>query len=417
MTDVTGSMFISYRRSPARHSGDLEALLVRDALRDRGVPTWRDLDDLNLVPTEDDLIATLSSEEIAGAVMLVSPETEESQMVRVVEAPAILDRFQKFDGFILKPVLINLGYTDIDRVLGRPGAFQKISHFDIDHIAKSTLDAADARRIAKAVLKHRLQAIHHRDPGQAFSIGLYSRRSPSAKGLILCHDVTPYFTDRESAPGAYPKIETALYDAASALAATGNKISLVARGNAALPLGVLFGAVYSPFVFDLGWKQAAPGAPEETWSLKSGVADIPTTVQITKDNLQSEDLLLVVSINADVDHAAAEYCEAANFSPRATISVRLADGPLQLGQTISPQQGLKIAYKAINATRNLKTQLRMKRANLHLLMACPLSLAVLLGQNLNTFGECVIYEHFSDRTPAYAQVHRFKPSNFIYSPC
>ena len=197
-------------------------------------------------------------------------------------------------------------------------------------------------------------------------------------------------------------------------AATGDKISLVARGNAALPLGVLFGAVYSRFVFDLFWKQTAPGAPEETWSLQSDVADIPVTVQITKDNLQSEDLLLAVSINADVDRAAAEYCETANFSPRATISVGLSDGPLQLGQTISPQQGLKIAYKAINATRNLKTQLRMKRANLHLFLACPLSLAVLLGQNLNTFGECVIYEHFGDQTPAYAQVHRFKPSNFTY---
>ena len=47
-------------------------------------------------------------------------------MVCVVEAPAILDRFNRRDGFVLKPVLINIAYHDVDRVLGQRGAFQKI---------------------------------------------------------------------------------------------------------------------------------------------------------------------------------------------------------------------------------------------------------------------------------------------------
>ncbi len=414
MTEVTGRVFISYRRSPARNAGDAEALLLRDALRDRGVPTWRDLDDLNPVPTEDELIATLNNEEISGAVMLVSPEMQDSQMVRMVEAPAILDRFQRRDGFILKPVLIDLAYEDIDRVLDRPGAFQEMKRFDIDRIRKESLEPEDARRIAKAVLRQRLAGVLDRDPSRPFSIGLYSRRSPSAVGLTLRHDVTPYFVGRKPAPGAFAKIEAALYDAASALATTGDRIAVVARGNAALPLGVLFGAVYSPFVFDLVWKQAAPGAPEADWSLRSGLADVETTISNTKGNLGSEDLLLAASINADVDHAAAEYLEVSRFSPRAMISLRLVGGPLQRGQTISPQQGLKIAYDLIDAARNLKTELRMRRASLHLFLACPLSLAVLIGQNLNTFGQCVVYEHFSDQRPAYAPVHRFKPSNFTY---
>ena len=414
MTDVTGRMFISYRRSPGRNSGDAEAQLVRDALRDRGIPTWRDLDDLNPVPTEDDLISTLEGEEIAGAVMLVSPEIEDSPMVRRVEAPAILDRFQRRDGFILKPVLINLAYKDIDRVLDRPGAFQEMKRFDIDRIRRESLGFEDARRIARAVLRQRLAAVRDQDPSRPYLLGLYSRRSPPARGLSLRHDFTPYFVGRKPESGAYSKIEAALCDAATALATTGDRIALIARGNAALPLGVLFGAVYSPFVFDLVWKQAALGASETDWSLTSGLAGVETTISDTKGNLGSEDLLLAVSINADVDHAAAEYLEASEFSPRATISLRLVDGPLQYGGSISPQQGLKIAYDAINSARNLKTKLRMKRANLHLFLACPLGLAVLIGQNLNTFGECVVYEHFADKTPAYASVHRFRPSNFTY---
>ena len=96
------------------------------------------------------------------------------------------------------------------------------------------------------------------------------------------------------------------------------------------------------------------------------------------------------------------------------ISVGLVDGPLQRGQTITPQQGLKIARDAINAARSLKDRLRMRRANLHLFLACPLALAVLIGQDLNTFGKCFVYEHFDDRTPAYERVHGFRPSSFTY---
>ena len=414
MTDLRGRMFISYRRSPGRATGDAEAVLIRDALRDRGVPTWRDLEDLGPDPTEDELIETLRDEEIAGAVMLVTPEVATSNMVRVVEAPAILDRFSAGNGFLLKVVLINLAYDEVDGVLGRPGAFQEVKHFNIDRIANETLEAEDARRIAKGVLKQRLETIRRNDPRGEFSVGLYSRRSPGVKGYVIRHDVTAYFDGRAAAAGAYAKIETALYDAATTLAETGEKISVVARGNAALPLGVLFGAIYSPFVFDLVWKQAAPGAPDEDWSLKSGVEDVAVTVRSTRGDLGSEDLVLAVSINADVDQATAEYLEAARFSPRATISVGLANGPLKRGEALSPQQGLKVTYEAIDAARREKTKLRMKRANLHLFLACPLSLAVLIGQNLNTFGACTVYEHFSDQTPSYARVHCVGPSNFTY---
>ena len=414
MTDLTGSMFISYRRSPARSTGDEEASLVRDALRDRGIPTWRDLDDLKPVPTEDDLIATLTSEATAGAVLLVSPEVETSPMICKVEAPTILDRFRQGDGFFIKPVLIDLDYGDADRILGYSGVFQAIRHFDIHRIKSKSLDADDARTIANAVLKQRLEAIRAQHPNQAVSIGLYSRRSPSAEGLTLRHDVTPYFTNRDALPLAYANIEAALFDAASALAATGNRISVVARGNAALPLGVLFGAVYSPFVFDLVWEQSAPWGEPENWSIKSDVAQVATTVHVVKNDPTSEDLLLAVSINAVVDHAAAEYVTAANLSPRAMISIGLADGPLKRGETITPQQGLKIARDALDAARTLKDRLRMTRANLHLFLSCPLALAVLIGQDLNTFGQCFVYEHFSERTPAYARVHGFSPSSFTY---
>lgn len=416
MTNVTGSIFISYRRSPARSSGDEEARLVCHALRDRGVPTWRDLDDLNSVPTEDGLRATLSSKEIAGAVLLISPEVETSDMIRKVEAPEIFERFQRMDGFFVQPVLINLDYKDVDKILDNPGGFQNISNFNIHRIQKESLDAKDVRQIAKAILKMRLGVIRSRDPNQKLSVGLYSRLSPSAEGLTLLHNFTPYFTNRDAEPMAYKKIETALFDAASTLAATSNQtpIPIVASGNAALPLGVLFGAVYSSFVFNLIWKQFSPWGDLDNWSIKSDTSHISTIVRNSKDCLTSEDLLLAVSVNAFVDPAAVKYARETGLSLRAMISVGLQNGPLQRGQSITAQQGLKVAREAISAARRLKDELRMEKANLHLFLACPLALAVLVGQDLNTFGECFLYEHFSDRKPSYKLVHSFRPSNFTY---
>ena len=389
--------------------------MIRDALRDRGVPTWRDLDDLGPEPTEDELVQTLNDVGIAGAIMLVSPQVATSAMVRVVEAPAILDRYKKRDGFLLKPVLINLDYPDIDRVLDRPGAFQELSRFDILKVPSETLQTADATRIARAVVKLRLRIIKTVDPDAPFELGLFSRRTPGVDGYALRHDVTPYFDGRFATDGTYGTIEAALCDSASALAATGHRIQIAARGNAALPLGVLFGAVYSPFVFDLVWLQSAPGTPPEDWSLKTGIEDVDLDIRVSKGDPQSEDLVLAVSINADVEHAVAEYLETHPLDPRATIHVGLATGPLQRGQTMSARQGLRVTYAAIDAARNLRTQLRLKRVNLHLFLACPLGLAVLIGQNLNTFSDCILYEHIEGGHPAYSEVHRFRPSSFTFT--
>lgn len=422
MTDVTGSMFISYRRAPGRPTGVEEATLVCDALRDRGVPTWRDVQDLGPAPTEEELERTLKDDGIAGAIMLVSPEVEGSTIIRAIEAPLIMSRYLRGDGFLLHIALINVPYEDVDRVLRRPGALQEMRHFNMNRVANDPLDVDDARDIAKAVLKQRLGAIRQEGLGSPFTIRVDSRGAGSTRGDALCHDFRPYFDEKEAAPGAYQSIEIALLDAATALAATrketdvagGRRTAVSACGYAALPLGVLLGAVYSRFIFDLSWIQPAPDGCVEEWSLKAGVEDIATRVEERRNDPNSEDLVLAVSISADIRRAVSEYLTHEGWSPRATVWLGLSSGSLQQGQAITAQQGLKIAREAIGAVRDLKDKLGLPRARLHLFLACPLGLAVLIGQHLNTFGECVGYEHFPDRVPCYSAVHRFKPSNFTY---
>ena len=277
MTDVTGSMFISYRRAPGRPQGVEEATLVCDALRDRGVPTWRDLQDLEAAPTEEELERTLKDGGIAGAIMLVSPEVEGSTMIRAVEAPLIVSRYQKGDGFLLRIALIKVPYDDVDGVLGRPGQLEEMRHFNMDRVENDPLAASDARDIAKAVLRQRLGAIREAGMGRPVTVRIDSRGPGPARGHALRHDFRRHFDGREPVPGAYHNIEVALLDAATALAATNDKnagiegrMAVSACGYAALPLGVLFGAVYARFVFDLSWTQSGPDGSVGGWGKKCG---------------------------------------------------------------------------------------------------------------------------------------------------
>jgi len=419
MTDPTGRYFISYKRSGAppygRPGGNEEALRLRDALRDRGAPTWRDLDDLAPAPTEDELIQTLNDPALAGAVMILTPQVAHSPVVRYVEAPALFNRLAKNDGFILKIVLVGVEYSEADAILDHAGALQAAGRYNLHKVAGDVMSDADARGIAGEMLKARLAAIADKKGGAPFTAGIFSRRSPGAAGFDVRHDVTPYFDGRDAGPDAYEIIHAAFYDAASRLAATGDRIPLIASGNAALPIGVLYGAIHAPFVFDLSWRQAAPGFPEELWS----ISKIPSAIRLDipsakKGDPASQDIVLCVSVNADVDYAVAEYLAAADLEPRAAASVKLAGGPLKRGQTISAEDGLAIARASVDTARKLKTDLYMRRARLHLFLACPLSLAVLIGQDLNTFAECILYEHDSERNPSYREVHRFNPSSFTY---
>lgn len=415
MTDVTGRMFISYRRSPGRPAGDEEGQLLRDALRERGVPTWLDRDDHGSRPTEDNIRSVLQRDDTAGAVMLLSPETKDSPMIRKIECAAILRRFEQDDDFIVQPVLIGLDYPDVASVVGNCGSLLELGNLDIHKVDGNALDEDGAREIAKRVLRHRLKMIGQRSSQSGHGIGLYSRRKAFGSGLSLCHNVSHHFTGRDAIHDAYDKIEAGLYDAASCLSSTAQMIRVEAQGSAALPLGVLFGAVYSRFVYDLTWKQDCPDGTQCGWKMLPGTGGGDVVVRVSPGTPESGDLVLALSINQRVDAAVAGYLATNDIAVRSTVSIGLNEGPLGPGDPhLSADRGRAIVGKVIRSLRNAVDDLGMEQANVHVFASCPLAMAVMIGHHLNTFGKCVLYEHLPDRHPCYARVHEFAPSGFTY---
>ena len=386
--------------------------MVRDALRDRGAPTWRDLDDLTHEPTEDEVILILHDPSTAGAVMLISPEVAESSMIRNVEARHIFRRHRAEADFLIKPVLINLDYEEANTILDAPAGFQNLADWNLRRLGADRLSDSDANAIATSIVKSRLALITESSQNIPLNIGLFSRRSGGPGPYDLRHDYSPYFNGRMPCDAtAYCRIESALLDTANVLSSTCNDASLRGRGNATLPLGVMYGAVFSPLAgFSVSWLQKLDGR-ESIWSLSSGQSNLPLNTEVTKGDPGSEDIVLAMSISADIRAAVSEFMNNSGLRSRASVHVLLETGPVPQGTALSPQDGLSIVLQAVETVRLLRDDLGLSRARLHLFLACPLAMAVLLGQKLNTFSECVLYEHCADRVPSYLRVHALNPSN------
>ena len=99
MTDPTGRCFLSYRRLRSD-----EAALLLAAQHDHGIPTWQDTQNLGSVPTEDEIRRTLADTSTASALLFITPEVEDSPIIRNVEIPKIIQRSEADDSFFVVPL-------------------------------------------------------------------------------------------------------------------------------------------------------------------------------------------------------------------------------------------------------------------------------------------------------------------------
>lgn len=189
-------------------------------------------------------------------------------------------------------------------------------------------------------------------------------------------------------------------------------------GKAALPIGTLFGAVYSPLAgFNVCCLQKLVGHPAERWSHELHPAEYPVVVHECEGDRSSTNIVLAVGVSADVRSAVKEAMDRHSITARKVVYVEPASGPLRKSKILSPEDGKAVALKAIDEIRGVKDRCGFEQASLHLFQACPFALSVLIGQQLNTFSSCVLYEHVPspDQKPVFSRVHEFNPSGFTYS--
>src|SRR3954462_2466943 len=174
--DPLGPVFISYRSSDGAELADRMAW----ALRSAGAPVWHDQEDMPPGDTQTRLQEALARG-LSGAVLLVTPEIGESQIVKEVEVPELIRLHQADPDFIFvvastieradKPEQLDLEAPD--RLLALPqGTLRSMKQFLLS-------GPDDCEKIAERVVRRRMDS-YRRQGAETLTINLQTRLAPQA---------------------------------------------------------------------------------------------------------------------------------------------------------------------------------------------------------------------------------------------
>lgn len=407
MTDPTGRCFLSYRRARAE-----EAALLIAAQHDHGIPTWQDVSNLSSVPTEDEIRSILSDTSVASAVLFITPEVEESPVICNVEVPKIIKRAEAADGFFVVPLAAGgLDYAEAAEVASSHLSAQNLSDWNMHKVPNATLSPTHAAGVARRVLVQRVQAIHHRLPqDRSLRVGLFVRRNPGFEpGIALALNWSPRFTGKETTAETWRDVLLpSLTRVADAIRQHAPGRNIEAFGLPTLPAALAFGCAFlSTSGLRLSWRQVTPGQPDQLWTLAAAREDTEFKPKIMSKDPKARDIAVLVSVADNTEPLFAAYQK--DLPPlRALVHVAKSDSyPHSIR---SPGQANDIALAVQDGMRTARREYG-NVGTVHLFMAAPAGLAVLVGQLLNTFGAVQTYEHVAtDGSGCY------KPAALIH-PC
>lgn len=408
MTDAKGLCFLSYRR--VRSS---EAELLVGALRDRGIPTWQDISDLATTPTEDELRRVLSDPTTASAILFVTPEVEHSAIIRDVEAPNIVRRHLTNDGFFAVPVAAGgLGYSDLGRVLGPNVGPTHLPSWNVHRTKANPIDYAAASEVADLVLKQRIAALNHQLPlGEALGIAVATRAPlPKLSSAALSVDLTHRFTGRTASASTWntnilPGIRAIVHALQSQ--AHGRDVEL--SGLVALPAAVALGATFlSVGGTRTRWiqDQQTFGKAPESWSLDAARHPSGYKVQTHSRIPGATDLAILVSVAADVT---ADFNITSSSLPELRAVVSVSPPTAGTRTPLTAGEAIDVAHLAIDAIRSARATYHTL-GTIHLFLAVPAGLAMMIGQLLNTLGRVQTYEHIPSTAVPYQPAALLTPS-------
>ena len=377
--DPHGPVFISYRQSDG---SDLAADTAW-ALRAAGVPVWHDQNDLPPGDTDRRLAEALESG-LSGAVLLVTPEIVHSRVVREVELPQLLE-LEKNGAFTFSVLSAiegepgKLDYTAPDRLLAQPeGTLQRLKQ----EPARTQDERADA---ARSQCQRRMQAVRKdaQAAGRVVTMDVQTRIPPFATrvdaDLVLRLRPPIRGTRRPHHQGLHD-LKSFLGDLPQLVALAGAEHATV-RGGAHLSVAYAIGAALPTTL--LGRIEVIDTGGE-VWTL-TGNAPVPdganqllriehpaSAFQSTGQILVYLDLLPTRSDSAFDDlisESAGRFASAFHIRP-------IREGNLK------PEEASAITGEASQVIRDLVSQFRT--TEVHLLLRCPWTIALLLGRTLNT---------------------------------
>lgn len=388
-TDPTGRSFLSYRRSRAA-----EAARLIQAQHDVGIPTWQDIEDLEEGPTESQIREVLGNPNIANAVLWITPEVADSAMIQRVEAPIIMQRHQLRDAFFVMAVAGGgLGYDAAAAVLAGSLRGEDLRDWNLRKVSEDPIDQAAAASLVRHVLRRRIKTIHTSLPeGEPLRVTLNTRdRGAPAPGVALAIDWSQRCNGRPDNPEVWadhliPALRTVGQVVCEEIS---GRRPVEVSGKCSISAAVAFGTVFlRERCQPVCWTQPGAGA----WSIRSLPKPVNIEVEVRAANVGAQDLAVLVSIATDVRPA---FNAGRQTLPefRAIISVHPSDGAERLALA-SAGEAVAIALRVQEEIRAVRREYP-EIGTVHLFLAVPVGLGLLIGQLLNTLGDVQTYEHLA----------------------
>lgn len=378
--DPRGPVFVSYRHS----DGKAIAESLAWALRAAGVPVWHDVTDLPPGDTDRRLEDALASG-LSGAVVIITPEIGQSQVIRDLELPRLLDLEQASEFTLAVGSTVeagdsdgNLDYSAPDQLLGQPpGTLQRLNQ-------RRVADVEERAELANALARQRLARLRAevQNAGGVLVVDIQTRVPPVATaqdGDLVLRLRPPVDGERRPHRGGLEDLHRFLGGLPLLIATAGARAVRV-RGGAHLSVACAVGAALPTTLVGTVEVVDTAGHP---WVLP-GQAPSPTGERLCEAvtppgyNYGHGPVLAFIDLLPQQSDAAFDamlrsgrpaFAGVSHLRPRAAGLLNPGDAEMLVGELNAEIRTLANTHRT---------------TEVHLLLRCPYPVAVLLGRTLNT---------------------------------
>ena len=408
--DPLGPVFISYRQS----DGMEIATELAWALRSAGIPVWHDQTDLPPGDTKRRLQEALASG-LSGAVLLITPEIEHSEVIRDIELPCLLD-LEDNSAFTLAVGSVvevqdgsgALDYSAPDQLLKQePETLERLNQ-------QKAAGAKDRAALAISLSRRRMMQLRTsvKKANGMLVLDIQTRVPPSASqfdGDLVLRLRPPAAGERRPHASGIEDLSLFLGQLPELLTIAGADAIRV-RGGAHLSVACALGAAI-PTTF-IGRVEVVD-TQGHIWTL-TGQAPTPGRRNLldcaaltTKEHERGPVLVYVDLLPQRSDAAFRELTES-----RAATYAGIAHLRPQSANLLDSEQADFIVGEINDGIRSFADS--HNTTEVHLLLRCPYPIAVLLGRTLNTL-TVHIYEWEDSPIGGSSASPRYVPSMVLRS--
>ena len=404
-TNPTGRSYLSYQRSRAD-----EARLLIAAQRERGIPTIHNLTEIDEDQTEKAIRRSIDDSGTANAIIWLTPGLRANSL-RHKEVASIFARAAQAhdDNFFVHPLLAGgLVLTELRSVFNS-STLGELQEWNPRVIHTSPIGVNEAAEIARSILKKRLAAIHKSLPeGEPLRVQFFTRPPASlAPGTALLLDWVDRFESQMAKGDDWEQLLLpALRDVAEAVQTHAFERTVEVSGLVGIPAATALGCVFlAPRGLSVAWRQHTQGQDDQLWHVDLPREKSGFRYELIPVDAKAKDIAVLVSVAANLELA---FNASRDDLPPLRAVVRISKPGTNRSGWLEPGQAVDVAQLVVEGLHQARTEFR-KLGCVHLFLAVPVGLAMMIGQLLNTFGPIQTYEHIPDEG-----VGHFEPAALLH---